>query len=60
MGYDQIAHVVKIGGTVAFTAVFVGAILYALWPKNKDRFDHASHIPLQSSDAPDMDAGETS
>lgn len=59
MGYDQIAHLVKIGGTVAFTAVFVGAILYALWPKNKDRFDRAASIPLQSSDAPEMDAGDT-
>ncbi|GHA86184.1 hypothetical protein GCM10009069_06740 [Algimonas arctica] len=59
MGYDQIAHVVKIGGTVVFTTVFVAAIFYALWPKNKARFDRAAHIPLQANDAPDLDAGET-
>lgn len=59
MDYDQIAHVVKIGGTVAFTSVFVCAIFYALWPKNKARFDHAAQIPLQGNDAPDVDAGET-
>lgn len=58
MGYDQIAHVVKMGGTVAFTTVFVAAIFYALWPKNKARFDRASNIPLQVNDAPDVDAGE--
>jgi cytochrome c oxidase cbb3-type subunit 4 len=58
MDYDQIAHVVKIGGTVAFTAVFVAAIFYALWPKNKARFDRAASIPLQANDAPDVDAGD--
>jgi cytochrome c oxidase cbb3-type subunit 4 len=58
MGYDQIAHVVKIGGTVAFTSVFVCAIFYALWPKNKARFDHAANIPLQSNDGPDMGMGD--
>lgn len=57
MGYDQIAHFVKIGGTVTFTAVFVAAIFYALWPKNKARFDHAAHIPLLGDEAPDMDVG---
>lgn len=55
MFYDQIAHYVKIGGTVAFTAVFVGAIFYALWPRNKARFDHASRMPLDESDRPDVD-----
>lgn len=60
MGYDQIAHFVKIGGTVVFTAVFVSAILYALWPKNKARFDHAAHIPLQGGEIPDMTPGDRS
>ena len=54
MSYDQIAHVIKIGGTVVFTAVFVGAIIYALWPKNKTKFDRAARMPLQDTDAPDM------
>ncbi|MGJ8560499.1 MAG: cbb3-type cytochrome c oxidase subunit 3 [Litorimonas sp.] len=58
MGYDQIAHVVKVGGTVAFTAVFVAAIFYALWPKNKDRFDRAARMPLDADDEPKMDAGD--
>lgn len=52
MNYDTLAHIVKLGGTVAFFAVFVGAIVYALWPKNKTKFNHAAAIPLQNSDAP--------
>ena len=54
MSYDSIAHFIKIGGTVVFTAVFVGAILYALWPRNKAKFDRAAQMPLQDNDAPDM------
>ena len=54
MTYDQIAHIIKIGGTVAFTAVFVIAIVYALWPKNKVRFDRAASLPLQDDDGPDL------
>ncbi|MGB3456409.1 MAG: cbb3-type cytochrome c oxidase subunit 3 [Litorimonas sp.] len=54
MSYDQIAHVIKIGGTVAFTAVFLGAIAYALWPRNRAKFDRAAQLPLQSDDGPDL------
>jgi cytochrome c oxidase cbb3-type subunit 4 len=59
MSYDQIAHFIKIGGTVGFTAVFVLAILYALWPKNKARFERAANLPLQSDEYPVMDDPET-
>lgn len=58
MSYDQIAHIIKIGGTVAFTAVFVGAVLYALWPKNKARFDRAAQMPLQDDGGPEMGRSE--
>ncbi|WP_298917419.1 cbb3-type cytochrome c oxidase subunit 3 [uncultured Algimonas sp.] len=59
MSYDQIAHIIKVGGTVAFTAVFIGAIFYALWPKNKARFDRAAHLPLETDDNPELSDGET-
>ncbi|MEM9600859.1 MAG: cbb3-type cytochrome c oxidase subunit 3 [Pseudomonadota bacterium] len=55
MSYDQIAHVIKMGGTVAFTGVFVLAILYALWPRNRAKFDRAAQLPLESNDAPELD-----
>lgn len=61
ISYDQIAHIIKIGGTVVFTAVFVGAIAYALWPRNNAKFDRAAHMPLQDSDTPDItEPGEPS
>lgn len=54
MSYDTIAHFIKIGGTVAFTSVFVVSIIYALWPGNKERFDRAAQLPLQTNDTPEV------
>jgi len=54
MNYDTIAHVVKLGGTVFFTGFFTITILYALWPKNKSRFDRAAQLPLLRDDAPEI------
>lgn len=54
MSYDQIAHFIKIGGTVVFTAVFVLAIIYAVWPGNRARFERAARLPLDSHDKPEI------
>lgn len=54
MSYDTLAHVVKMSGTVFFTGFFCLTILYALWPKNKSRFDHAAQMPLSSEDTPKL------
>jgi len=52
MSYDVLAHFIKMGGTVFFIGFFVLAIIYALWPKNKARFDQAAQIPLSDDDRP--------
>ena len=54
MSYDVLAHFIKMGGTVFFTGLFVGAIIYALWPKNKARFDRAAQLPLETNDRPEI------
>lgn len=54
MSYDTLAHVIKLGGTVAFFSIFVLAIIYALWPKNKALFKRAASLPLRDSDAPEI------
>lgn len=33
--------------TVWLVALFVGIVVYALWPGNRTRFDEASRIPLR-------------
>ena len=52
MSYDVLAHFIKMGGTVFFTGFFALAIVYALWPKNKSRFDRAAQLPLNEDDRP--------
>jgi len=54
MSYDILAHVIKLGGTVAFFSIFVLSIIYALWPKNKARFDRAAKLPLHDSNRPEV------
>jgi cytochrome c oxidase cbb3-type subunit 4 len=54
MNYDTLAHFIKMGGTVFFTAFFVSAIVYALWPKNKARFERAAQLPLLDDDRPEI------
>ena len=32
--------------TVWLVAVFIGIFIYAMWPGNRDKFEHARNIPL--------------
>lgn len=54
MSYDSLAHIVKLSGTVFFTGFFVLTIVYALWPKNKARFERAAQLPLLQDDTPEI------
>ena len=33
------------------TLMFVAALAWAWWPKNRQRFESAAHIPLKDEDA---------
>ena len=46
MSYDEIATFSKSWGLVYLTLLFLGVCAYALWPKNRERFEHAAHLPL--------------
>jgi cytochrome c oxidase cbb3-type subunit 4 len=32
------------------TLLFIGVCAYALWPRNKSKFDRAAHMPLDKDD----------
>jgi len=34
-------------GLIAMCAVFAGVLVYALWPKNRAKFEHAARIPIE-------------
>jgi cytochrome c oxidase cbb3-type subunit 4 len=44
--YEALSSFAQTGGLVYFVIMFAGALLYALWPKNQDKFDRAAQSPL--------------
>ena len=50
MTYDTVARFAQQGGSIYFTALFIGALIYALWPRNRKSFDEAARIPLNEED----------
>ncbi len=45
--YDRLAQLAQTWGLLYLVILFVLVLAYALWPKNKKRFDEASKIPLR-------------
>jgi cytochrome c oxidase cbb3-type subunit IV len=44
--YESVAAFAQTGGLAYFVALFLGAALYALWPRNGARFSEAARLPL--------------
>lgn len=45
--YETLASFAQTGGLIYFCAIFAGVLVYALWPKNKEKFDAAARLPLE-------------
>ncbi|MBR9826143.1 MAG: cbb3-type cytochrome c oxidase subunit 3 [Alphaproteobacteria bacterium] len=50
--YEILASFAQTWGMLLFVTLFLGALTYALWPKNQERFDKAANAPLNESDSP--------
>jgi cytochrome c oxidase cbb3-type subunit IV len=46
MTYQTLSGFAQTGGLVYFAGMFLAAVAYALWPRNKSRFDEAARLPL--------------
>lgn len=44
--YAYLAGIAQSVGLLYFFAAFLCVCAYALWPKNRERFEHAAHLPL--------------
>lgn len=55
--YEILSSFAQTWGLLLFVMLFLGALAYALWPKNQDRFDKAAQAPLNESDTP-LDAAQ--
>jgi len=55
MDYNTLVMITQIAGLILFIGLFVGVLIYALWPGNKKRFERASRVPLEQDEKPDED-----
>lgn len=50
--YESLANFAQSWGLVGFVLFFIGVIAYAVWPKNKDKFNAAARSVLDENDRP--------
>lgn len=48
--YEMLSSFAQTGGLIYFCAIFAVVLVYALWPKNQDKFDAAARLPLNDED----------
>jgi cytochrome c oxidase cbb3-type subunit IV len=48
--YEDVLAFAQSWGAVYFTLMFLVAFAYAWWPKNRQLFDAAAHIPLKDEE----------
>jgi len=48
MNYEQATHFAQTWGLVLLAVCFGLALIYALWPGNKRKFDEAARAPLDN------------
>ena len=46
MTYQDVAQFAESWGLAFLMLLFATAVIYALWPANKEKFDQAAHMPL--------------
>jgi len=47
MYYEQVAHFAATYCLIYLVILFAGALAYAFWPSNKEKFEKAARLPLE-------------
>jgi cytochrome c oxidase cbb3-type subunit 4 len=45
--YEMLAQFARSGGTIYCFVLFLGVLVYALWPANREAFNEAARMPLR-------------
>jgi cytochrome c oxidase cbb3-type subunit 4 len=48
--YQDVLAFAQSWGAVYFSVLFVAVCIYAFWPTNKAKFDHAARAPLSDDE----------
>jgi cytochrome c oxidase cbb3-type subunit IV len=59
MTYETIATISQVSSLLLFIALFVGVLVYAVWPKNKPRFEDAQRRALDLDQSDTRQRGQT-
>ncbi len=51
MDYDSFAQFARSFGLLYLMALFLVVCVYALWPRNREKFERAAQMPLDKDDA---------
>ncbi len=51
--YQALSSFAQTGGLIYFILLFAGALTYALWPRNQQKFDEAAQLPLMDKEPGD-------
>jgi cytochrome c oxidase cbb3-type subunit 4 len=50
MTYERVSEFVQQGGTIYFVVLFAVVLVYAFWPKNKEKFEKAARAALDAEE----------
>jgi cytochrome c oxidase cbb3-type subunit IV len=59
MTYETVATFSQVTSLLLFIAMFVAVLIYALWPRNRKRFEEAQRRALDLDRKPPTDEGRT-
>ena len=48
--YEAVAQFAQQGGTLYFGLMFMGGLIYALWPRHKEAFQRLARLPLEDDE----------
>ncbi|MCH9808518.1 MAG: cbb3-type cytochrome c oxidase subunit 3 [Alphaproteobacteria bacterium] len=52
MTYQTVAAFTQSLSLLIFVSLFIGVVIYAVWPGNQKAFDRASRLPLENDPEP--------
>ena len=48
--YETVATFAQQGGTLYFGVLFLGGLIYGLWPRHKETFNRMASLPLETDE----------
>jgi cytochrome c oxidase cbb3-type subunit 4 len=51
MNYQTVSDLAFNSGLIYFIILFAFVIAYVIWPKNREKFEHAARIPLEEDES---------